>query len=309
MTPPQKKNFFYFFAVGAVVCGPAWGYVRSQNSGQMDIWWSSRGHPFIIDGQGTPDVPGLAAFTAIRQSFQTWSKIDCSDLTFPDEGLSMDPKDRVVGFFSGRENHNLVLFRTRRCGDGKDGGVVPPGDPCLTQGGCANLYDCWDHGDGVIATTTTTSNRFTGQIHDSDIELNDAPDVSGAKFTFTALDGPPCTDVNQTGCVEIDVQNTVTHEAGHTLGLDHTPDPGAAMYAFAPEGETSKRVLGADDVNGICAIYPRGGPTLIGRTVGLTPVAASNGGCGSTGTQAGPGAVLGVLALLLRRWRQFHPRC
>ena len=287
--------------------GPAFAYKQSVNTGGVKIWWSTRGHPFQIDALGTPDVPGLAAFTAIRRSFQTWSGITCSDLAFQDQGLSQNPKDRVVGYFPGQSNRNLVLFRTRRCGDGTNGGVVPPGDPCLgIKGGCANSYDCWDHGDGVIATTTTTSNRFTGQIDDTDIEINDSVDPSGNKFIFTALDGAPCSAPNQTGCVRLDVQNTITHEAGHTMGLDHTLDPNATMYATAPEGETSKRVLGADDIQAICDIYPRGKETVTGNLdpITLTPAGGSNGGCGCSQAQTGPGAVLGALVLLLQSRRR-----
>jgi MYXO-CTERM domain-containing protein len=281
--------------------GPALAYKRSVNTGGVTIWWSTRGHPFQIDGQGTPDVPGPAAFTAIRKSFQTWAGVSCSDLSFQDQGLSLNPKDRVVGYFPGQYNRNLVLFRTRRCGNGKNGGVVPAGDPCVTQGGCANAYDCWDHGDGVIATTTTTSNRFTGQINDTDIEVNDSAGSDGTRFIFSAVDGAPCSSANQTGCVQIDVQNTITHEAGHTLGLDHTPDPNATMYATAPQGETSKRVLGTDDIQAICDIYPRGAETVTGNLdpVKLTPIGSSNGGCGCSQTQTGPGAVLGALAFFL----------
>lgn len=289
---------------------PALAYKRTVNTGGVTIWWSTRGHPFQIDAQGTPDVPGAAAFDAIRKSFQTWAGVTCSDLAFQDQGLSQNPKDRVVGYFPGQYNRNLVLFRTRRCGNGKDGGVVPAGDPCLTQGGCGNAYDCWDHGDGVIATTTTTSNRFTGQINDTDIELNDSTGSDGTRLIFTALDGAPCIDVNQTGCVRIDVQNTVTHEAGHTLGLDHSPDPNATMYATAPEGETSKRVLGNDDIQAICDIYPRGKETVTGNDdpIKLSLVGSSNGGCSQA--QAGPGAALAALAgaLLLKKRRRSRSR-
>src|SRR5207302_1668178 len=89
-----------------------------------------------------------------------------------------------------------------------------------------------------------------------DIEINDSVGSDGSKFIFTAVDGPPCVDQNQTGCVRIDIQNTITHESGHTLGLDHTTDPNATMYATAPEGETSKRVLGSDDIQS-SAVVPR----------------------------------------------------
>lgn len=283
----------------ALLAAPAGAWKRSVNGGGLCTWWSTRGHPFQIDAQGTPDVVGAAAFDAVRRSFRTWAGASCSDLSFPDQGLSENPRDRVVGYFPGQYNRNLVLWRTRNCP-----AVVPPQDPCLAQGGCGNLYDCWDHGDGVIATTTTTSNRFTGEIEDADIELNDAVGTDGSKFTFTALDGPPCSTPGQTGCVDIDVQNTVTHESGHSIGLDHTTDPNATMYATAPSGETSKRALGADDVNAVCSIYPLGArtSTCVDDPISLTETGSSNGGCAQAG--GGQGALLMALgALFFRRAR------
>jgi matrixin len=273
---------------------PAHAYKRTTvDGGNVCLWWPSRGHSFQIDAQGTPDAPTTATFDAIRNSFQTWGAIACTNLTFPEESLSTATQDRVVGYFTGASNHNLVLFRTRACRE-----VVSPSDSCRTQGGCSNLYDCWDQGDAVIGTTTSTSSRLTGEVLDSDIELNDARAADGTKFTFTTEDGPPCLTPIETGCVRIDVQNTVTHEAGHTLGLDHTTDPDATMYASAPSGETSKRTLGADDIQGVCAIYPRGAPTV--TCVATDP---PGGGCGCSQGQNGPGAVFGAVALLLQIMR------
>ena len=275
---------------------PAHAYKRSINSGGLCVYWATRGHSFIIDGRGTPDVVGPAAFTAVRKGFAAWAAAPGSDLSFPDLGLSLDPRDRRVGFVPGGDNVNLVLWRTANCA-----AAVPPGDPCVQAGGCGNLYDCWDHGDTILATTTTTSNRYTGQISDSDIELNDAPTRDGAsRFVFTANDGSPCNDPNQTGCVRTDIQNTVTHEAGHTLGLDHTTVADATMFATAPEGELSKRTLHPDDLQVIQLIYPAGKPTVtcIGDPIALTQTGSSNGaGC----TSASPAGALSLLLLLLRR--------
>jgi MYXO-CTERM domain-containing protein len=271
--------------LAALLCAaPAQAYVQSRNSSGQPMSWATHGHGIQIDAQGSPDVPGTASFDAVRKSFQTWAAVGCSDLTFPEESLSQDPKARVVGFFQGQTNHNLVLFRTRSCQD-----VAPAGDPCFSSGGCDNLYDCFDENlkGGVIATTTTTTNSRTGEILDTDTEFNEAPQSDGSRFVFTAVDGPPCAGPTDTGCVQFDIQNTMTHEAGHTLGLDHTPDPNATMFATSPSGETSKRILGQDDINGICAIYPKG-------------AGASAGGCGCSHSQTGPGAALCALLLLLQ---------
>ncbi len=286
-------------AILVLLCAfPSLGYVRSRNSAGFCTYWKARQHSFQIDAQGTPDVTGTAAFDAIRQSFATWQAVSCSDFAFPEESLSTDSANRLVGYFTGAgvTNHNLVLFRTKACAQ-----VVPAGDPCLKQGGCGNAYDCWDFGSSTIATTTTTSNNQTGEIVDSDIELNNAG------YTFTANDGLPCTSSTETGCVRTDVQNTVTHEAGHTIGLDHSPDPNATMYATAPQGQVSKRVLGTDDVQGICEIYPTGGPTLTtGPNCAQAP--ADQGGCGCSHSQTGPGAALGALLLLLQISRRSRSR-
>ena len=112
-----------------------------------------------------------------------------------------------------------------------------------------------------------------------------------------------CTTPGETGCVRIDVQNTVTHEAGHTLGLDHTTDPRATMYASAPSGQTSKRILGADDIAGICAIYPRGA-----QTATCIQDSPPSGGCGCSPGQSGPGSVLATLAVLLQIARRSRRR-
>ncbi len=283
-------------------------YKRSVNSGGLHTFWSTRGHTFMIDARGTPDVVGAAPFDAIRRSFLSWSGVSCSDLVFQDLGLSQNPADRQIGYLPGGFNRNLILFRTANCA----GGAVPPGDPCLTSGGCGNKYDCWDHNGAVIATTTTTSNKFTGQIADSDIEFNDAPDPGGGKFAFTAVDSPPCLDPGQTSCVRIDIQNTATHEIGHTLGLDHSSDPTATMYATAPEGETAKRTLHPDDVQGLCDIYPKGAPTAtdLGDPITIVPTGPAGGGCGCSAGSAAPGLQgLGVLlaALAARRRRVRAP--
>ena len=68
----------------------------------------------------------------------------------------------------------------------------------------------------------------------------------------------------ETGCEDmrtVDLENVLTHEFGHYLGLAHTTDPEATMFASAVAGEILKRDLGSDDIAGICAVYPAGTPT------------------------------------------------
>ncbi|TMA18390.1 MAG: matrixin family metalloprotease [Deltaproteobacteria bacterium] len=273
---------------------PARAYRRTETQPGSGIYlfWGPRGHNFQMDALGTPDVSGTAAFDAIRKSFATWAGVSCSDLLFP-EVVPLEQGDRRIGFFPGSINRNLILFRTQRCD-----AVVPANDPCLTQGGCTNKYDCWDRGGAIIATTVTTFSASTGQIFDADIEINDAPAANSSKFTFTTVDAPPCPPGGPVvNCVSIDVQNTITHEAGHTLGLDHSADPSATMAASAPAGETSKRVLQPDDITGICAIYPRGAQTAtsVGDPIRLEPAGS---GCGCSSGRGGLASALWPLVLV-----------
>ena len=63
---------------------------------------------------------------------------------------------------------------------------------------------------------------------------------------------------NGGGSSSFDVQNIMTHEIGHLLGLFDLYESGAVdytMYWLALKGETNKRTLETDDKNGIKDIY------------------------------------------------------
>ena len=95
----------------------------------------------------------------------------------------------------------------------------------------------------------------------------------------------------------MDVQNTVTHEAGHVIGFAHNSDLNSTMYFQAPIGDTSKRSLASMDIQGVCDVYPIGKPPL---TCGTN---SSGCGCGTTGAEG----VLGLAAVALA-WRRRRPR-
>lgn len=52
-----------------------------------------------------------------------------------------------------------------------------------------------------------------------------------------------------------DVQNVMTHEFGHMLGLDHTDVAWATMIEGTSKGEIWKRTIEQDDINGFNALY------------------------------------------------------
>lgn len=82
----------------------------------------------------------------------------------------------------------------------------------------------------------------SGQIVDSDIIFN-------TNFSWAT---------NGTGGA-YDVQNVATHELGHSLSLADLyggSDTYKTMYFQAKKGETKKRSLHQDDINGITYLYP-----------------------------------------------------
>ncbi len=74
-----------------------------------------------------------------------------------------------------------------------------------------------------------------------------------------------------------DLDTTVLHELGHALGLDHSANPDAVMFARATGGE-SRRRLTADDIAGLRSLY--------GRAAAPSPTPSPPSG---PGLPAGPG--------------------
>jgi hypothetical protein len=169
----------------------------------------------------------------------------------------------------------------------------------------------------TIALTTTTYDECSGRIYDADIELNGKMpgDTSNYGFRFTLVDSPRmCQSSADYNCVVADIQNTATHEFGHTLGLDHTAypifdacDPGcpasmttythSTMYTEAPAGDLCKRCVDRGSRQAICDIYPKGKSAL--------DCVPTKGGCSAA--PAGPIialALLGIRILAPRRDRR-----
>jgi hypothetical protein len=228
-----RRVLAYGAIVGATWAWPGGAYVctRTSESGPS-VAWDSREVTMRRAGRGA-EVDEDAFDEALAKATSTWTRVGCSDLL-----LSIGPTttSRLVGFdwHAGLEsplNENLVVFRDDDASD---------------------PLDAWVHSPGAIAITTITFDDASGALLDADIEFNDSA------FSFSTC------DPDQAGCVVgFDVENTLTHELGHVVGLDHPPpsDPFASeatMFASAPQGDTSKRTLSADDEAGLCALYPAG---------------------------------------------------
>lgn len=168
--------------------------------------------------------------------------------------------------------------------------------------------------NSTIALTTLTVEIPTGKILDADVELNSfGTNISTSDTKVTA-----------------DLESIVTHESGHFLGLAHSSDRMATMFAQYSASSTTIRTLALDDMKGICAVYPPASSApaclepspLTGFSVncgGVNPITkpviqastTTSGGCSVSGTRgASPTWPALALAALLgaARWRRRRPR-
>ena len=276
-------------------------YVRTKtNDSAHCLRWAvnagaRRSLGFVQSTTGDPTL-GAGAFDAVSRSAQTWEAQmqACGSMDLVEGSRS---SSRSVGYVSGGSNENLVLFRSRLCS-----AVVSPGDSCIAAGTCGNAHDCWDHDTSVVALTTTSYIVSTGELVDADVEVN------AASATPTIVDSPTCAPgAISTNCVANDVQNAMTHEFGHFLGLAHSPDPASTMYASEPLGETAKRVLDSGSKQFVCDVYPSGQASK-DCSSSSTPSSSSS-GCSSAGPiPFAPGVLLVLLALARRRPASTLPR-
>jgi len=95
---------------------------------------------------------------------------------------------------------------------------------------------------GVLARNTYWYTTSTGMLLDSDVEFN-----TGVPWSASGAPGA------------YDLQSVATHELGHSLSLADlygVSDAEKTMYGFAFQGETKKRTLDRDDIDGITHLYP-----------------------------------------------------
>ncbi len=136
-----------------------------------------------------------------------------------------------------------------------------------------------ERANGALAITVITFDLDRGAILDADILLN-------GEHHFACLNGA------EPGAAKAyDLQNVLTHEMGHFLGLGEDYDhEGATMYAYSEPGETSKRDLEQSDAITVSTLYAR--PLPQDDTVHTQEV-----GCGSASVAGRRGSDRG-LALL-----------
>jgi Matrixin len=186
------------------------------DGGVSDLYWKNACVGYSLQRDASKQVTLDQATRIAAQAFAAWSVATCNGGGSPSiAAINEGPVQcSRVEYNSSGANQHVIVFRD-------DG--WPYQDPSNTLG-----------------LTTLTVNLDTGEIDDADIEIN------SHDFTFT-VDGAPA----DAGGASYDLLGILTHEAGHFLGLAHSDDKNAVMYAhYSPNAAA----ITPDDVAGICAI-------------------------------------------------------
>jgi hypothetical protein len=187
--------------------------------------------------------------------------------------------------------------------------------------------DCMSYDPQALAITSVLAVRKTGKIVDADMELNATGERRWADLSLL-----PRTERGSAH----DLQNTVTHELGHLIGLDHNcldlatrgvprdhkgqllpvcnsapaEIRAATMFNVSDPGDVAKRDLSSDDAQAACDVYPFGEGIVdleIPQEGGCSVKPPSSSQTGDPARHEAPwlmlGGLLGVVALLRRRRR------
>jgi hypothetical protein len=241
------------------------------------LFWPNPCVGFSIQRDASKQVPLETALEVFHTAFETWMNADCGSQTTPRiQLIDFGPAEcHEQEYNQHAGNSNIIMFRDD---------VWP--------------YEGTTH---TLALTIVTYNRNNAEIYDADMEINSAQ----AHITLTTGDSG----------VQFDLRSIAAHEAGHFLGLAHSTNSDATMAPSYDPGTIDLRTLTADDMAGICAIYPPGAqiPDSCDPTPrhGFSSVCASaqvpeteeSAGCcavapGSAGRTAAGGIVFAAAALL-----------
>lgn len=285
-------SFIWLGALSALA-SPAAAYVRTRTPSGTPVHWEMRCIVLSPDARGdqsgdditNDDIEStlVAATSAWNDRIQTCGTLE----------LGVNPPTQALAAVS--DGRPALVFDS------------------VTWGRDGMAYD-----PSIIALTTVwysdhPNDATDGEISDADIELD------AVNFTFTTT---PASATARPGTEIADLQNTLTHELGHVMGLAHTcwdhtageptapldnngnPAPDcylapdlppaimdATMYPYSTPGSTAMRTVGDDDLAGVCDSYPDTAEPM--ACYGYI----KNGGCAYGG--AGPGSLAITLLVLL----------
>jgi len=273
------------------VAGRADAYVRyTSDSGKMFKWPQTcvpiTTYPNdLLKAMTLEEIVG-----AVDGSAATWSRY-ADACTYLDITVTSSTDTTPRATNDGRNN---VIFRASNWCKVSATGTC---DPTI-------VYD-----PAALALTSVSASTSSGVIRDADIEVN--------AFHFSWADLVANPDLRGNGQPYHDLQNALTHEMGHLIGLDHTcyfqgPPPldntGApitdcasasadvletTMFPSANPGDVDKRTLAPDDQLAVCQIYPAAADPMT-----CAPASPPEEGCSSCAVAGAPASGAGACWLI-----------
>ncbi|MFI5307639.1 MAG: matrixin family metalloprotease [Polyangiales bacterium] len=229
------------------------------SSGGIGLSWHRQCISYSVMPPMHSDPPLDAVRNTVDACFATWAAVTCNGQRV---GLDLRQTDELAEcaqpqYNTHEPNANTILFL----------------DDWAARSLPADAF----------GLTLVWHNPDTGEIYDADMQINET-------LGTITICGQTC----PAGAV--DLQNVVTHEAGHFLGLGHSMVKDATMSARATIGETSKRVLADDDKQGLCSIYGNNPPTHCADS-DFVPNHGFSAKCGSGSTESTSSTGCTVVAL------------
>jgi hypothetical protein len=211
----------------------SWCASMNPPSTNLPVFWANTCVSYDIQADASRQVPYDKAAELFAAAFAKWTSTHC--VKQGNGRVSIDVKDLgpvacdKVQYSSDQGNQHVIVF-----------------------------YDSdWPYpNDGIdtLGLTTITFNPDTGEIYDADMAINSGSGVPLSLGDPVPFDG-------------FDFQSIIAHETGHFLGMAHSGDLSATMYASYHQGQTTMRTLSDDDKDGVCSIYLPDGNRAVDRSV------------------------------------------
>jgi MYXO-CTERM domain-containing protein len=293
-TMRRAAPFALALGLAAALAAPAAAYVRTRSpDGKLPLLWSDPHITMTLRTSGAQIVPAADFIGAAQRSAATWSDPAlAASLAFTIDASDDAPAGTHF------DQINAVSFRA----------------------------DSWNepmYPEQALALTTVWSQG--GQIVDADTEIN----AVDSRFQWGVLPDDPA---QAALAAEVDLQNALTHELGHVIGLSHpctladpparpeTDDQGApvlscsdpalppsvrdaTMFPSSEPGSIAERTLSPDEIKAVHDLYPVRGtaaPVLGDRSGGCAVAPVEETGALMTAALS--------LAVLFARRRRTEPR-
>jgi MYXO-CTERM domain-containing protein len=201
----------------------------------LPVYWANACVTYDINQNASAQVPYATAAQEFAVAFSKWTGTICA----------------AAGGEGGAEGRVSIDIRDL-------GPVTCDALTYNTNEGNQNVIlfhdDFWPYNDAnnTLGLTTITYDPDTGELDDADMEINATVPLSVGDPL--AADG-------------YDFESIITHETGHFFGMAHSTDDTATMFAHYTPGTSFMRILKADDMAGICSIYPPDGTRSVATSV------------------------------------------